>query len=94
MNVQTTPAAIALAPLNSGQQDDRSLGTSKTDNAISIEAWNTVLFEKFCRFRHVMSLGLAGHSDELFRRSPFPQVRACSISVLALATRLGASRHR
>ena len=52
MNVQTTPAAIALAPLNSGQQDDRSLGTSKTDNAIPIEAWNTVLFEKFCCFRH------------------------------------------
>jgi len=72
MNVQTTPAAIAPAPLKSGQQDDRSFGTSKTDNAIPIEAWNTVLFEKFCRFRHVMSLGLAGHSDELFRRKSFP----------------------
>lgn len=72
MNVQTTPAAIALAPLKSGQQDDRSLGTSKTDNAIPIEAWNTVLFEKFCRFRHIMSLGLAGHSDELFRRKSIP----------------------
>lgn len=72
MNVQTTPAAIALAPLKSGQQDDRSLGTSKTDNAIPIEAWNTVLFEKFCRFRHIMSLGLAGHSDELFRRKSYP----------------------
>ena len=38
MNVQTTPAAIALAPLKSGQQDDESFGTSKTDNAIPIEA--------------------------------------------------------
>ena len=72
MNVQTTPSAIALAPLKSGQQDDRSFGTSKTDNAIPIEAWNTVLFEKFCRFRHIMSLGLARHSDELFRRKSYP----------------------
>ena len=42
------------------------------DNSIPIEAWNTVLFEKFCRFRHVLSHGLSGHSDELFRRKPFP----------------------
>jgi hypothetical protein len=34
MNVQTKPAAVALAPLKSGQQDDRSFGISKTDNAI------------------------------------------------------------
>ena len=72
MNVQTTPAATALAPFKSSLQEDRSFATSKTDNAVPIEAWNTVLFEKFCRFRHVMSLGLAGHSDELFRRKSFP----------------------
>jgi ubiquinone/menaquinone biosynthesis C-methylase UbiE len=72
MNVQTTPAAIALAPLKGGQQNDRSFGTSKTDNAIPIEAWNTVLFGKFCRFRQIMSLGQAGHSDELFRRKSYP----------------------
>src|SRR5262249_26299485 len=34
--------------------------------------WNTVLFEKFCRFRYVLTEGLSGHSDELFRRRPFP----------------------
>jgi ubiquinone/menaquinone biosynthesis C-methylase UbiE len=50
----------------------KTFATSKTDNTIPIEAWNTVLFEKFCRFRHSMSLGLAGHSDELFRRNSFP----------------------
>ena len=31
-----------------------------------------MLFEKFCRFRHIMSKGLSGHSDELFRRKPYP----------------------
>jgi ubiquinone/menaquinone biosynthesis C-methylase UbiE len=43
-----------------------------TDNAIAIEAWNTVLFHKFCRFRYVLTDGLSVHSDELFRRKPFP----------------------
>jgi ubiquinone/menaquinone biosynthesis C-methylase UbiE len=42
------------------------------DNIIPIEAWNTVLFEKFCRFRHVLTDGLCGHSDELLRRRPYP----------------------
>ena len=92
MNVQTTPAAIALAPLKSGQQDDESFGTSKTDNAIPIEAWNTVLFEKFCRFRHIMGLGLAGHSDELFRRKSYP----AGARVLDIGFGFGdsSSRHR
>lgn len=38
------------------------------ENAIAIEAWNTVLYEKFTRFRHLLTKGLAAHSDELFRR--------------------------
>ena len=42
-----------------------------SDNATAIEAWNTVLFEKFCRFRYVLTDGLSVHSDELFRRKPF-----------------------
>jgi ubiquinone/menaquinone biosynthesis C-methylase UbiE len=41
------------------------------DNAIPITAWNTVLFEKYCRFRYVLTQGLSGHSDELLRRQPF-----------------------
>jgi ubiquinone/menaquinone biosynthesis C-methylase UbiE len=45
---------------------------SDGDNAIAIEAWNTVLFEKFCRFRYVLTDGLSVHSDELFQRKPFP----------------------
>ena len=45
---------------------------SEVDNAIPIEAWNTILFEKFCRFRWQLIHGLSGHSDELFRRCPYP----------------------
>jgi ubiquinone/menaquinone biosynthesis C-methylase UbiE len=43
------------------------------DNAIAIEAWNTVLFEKFVRFRHILTRGLDGHSDRCFRRHPPPR---------------------
>jgi ubiquinone/menaquinone biosynthesis C-methylase UbiE len=42
------------------------------DNAIPIEAWNTILFDKFCRFRYVLTAGLSDHSDEFFRRHAFP----------------------
>jgi ubiquinone/menaquinone biosynthesis C-methylase UbiE len=44
---------------------------SNADNSIPIEAWNTVLFDKFCRFRHVLGQGLSDHSDKLFRRRPY-----------------------
>jgi ubiquinone/menaquinone biosynthesis C-methylase UbiE len=42
----------------------------KDENAIVIEAWNTVLFEKFSRFRHLVTSGLSGHSDALLQRYP------------------------
>jgi len=38
------------------------------DNSIPIEAWNTVLFDKFSRFRHILTSGLSDHSNEVFRR--------------------------
>ncbi len=41
------------------------------DNDIVVEAWNTVLFEKFERFKHLLVAGLAGHSDELLSRGIF-----------------------
>jgi SAM-dependent methyltransferase len=37
-------------------------------NDIVIEAWNTVLFDKFVRFKHLLVEGLAGHSDEALAR--------------------------
>jgi ubiquinone/menaquinone biosynthesis C-methylase UbiE len=39
-----------------------------SDNDVVIEAWNTVLFDKFLRFKHLLVTGLAGHSDELLSR--------------------------
>jgi len=38
------------------------------ENVIVVEAWNTVLFDKFERFKHLLVAGLSGHSDELLRR--------------------------
>ncbi|MFO0670769.1 MAG: class I SAM-dependent methyltransferase [Polyangiaceae bacterium] len=41
------------------------------DNKIIIEAWNTVLFEKFCRFQHLLVDSLSRHSDEALSRMSF-----------------------
>jgi ubiquinone/menaquinone biosynthesis C-methylase UbiE len=38
-------------------------------NQVMIEAWNTVLFEKFSRFRHLIADGLSKHSDAALQRS-------------------------
>jgi len=46
---------------------------STADNTIPVEAWNTILFEKFSRFRFVLTQGLADHSTELLRRHPYPK---------------------
>jgi ubiquinone/menaquinone biosynthesis C-methylase UbiE len=37
-------------------------------NSVIVEAWNTVLYKKFCRFRHLLVDGLAQHSDAAFER--------------------------
>jgi ubiquinone/menaquinone biosynthesis C-methylase UbiE len=37
-------------------------------NEVIVEAWNTVLYEKFCRFRHLLVEGLSQHSDAAFDR--------------------------
>src|SRR6185312_13650521 len=40
------------------------------EESVIIQAWNTVLFDKFCRFRHLIVDGLANHSNAaLARRS-------------------------
>jgi ubiquinone/menaquinone biosynthesis C-methylase UbiE len=44
----------------------------KDENAIVIEAWNSVLFEKFSRFRPLVTAGLSGHSEALWKRHPVP----------------------
>jgi len=40
-------------------------------NSIVIAAWNTVLYEKFCQFRHLVVDGLSQHSNAAFDRSIF-----------------------
>lgn len=42
-------------------------------NRIIVEAWNTVLYEKFCRFRHLLVDGLSQHSNAAFERCHHPQ---------------------
>jgi ubiquinone/menaquinone biosynthesis C-methylase UbiE len=41
------------------------------ENAVVVEAWNTILFEKFYRFRHLLTVGLGAHSDAAFAQRPF-----------------------
>lgn len=68
-----------------------------TNNDVIIEAWNTVLFEKFCRFRHLLVDGLASHSNALLERLAYPAGASvldvgCGFgdSTLRIAQRVGA----
>jgi len=38
------------------------------NNSIIVEAWNTVLYNKFCRFKHLLVDGLSQHSDAALER--------------------------
>jgi ubiquinone/menaquinone biosynthesis C-methylase UbiE len=42
-------------------------------NSVIIAAWNTVLYDKFCRFRHLLVQGLSQHSEAAFERCPFAE---------------------
>lgn len=39
-------------------------------NARAIEAWNTVLFDKFSTYEHLLVKGLGQHGSQLFERYP------------------------
>lgn len=43
------------------------------ENDIVIAAWNTVLFDKFCRFKHLLIGGLSAHSTEALARHDHPE---------------------
>jgi len=43
------------------------------DNAVVVQAWNTVLYDKFCRFKHLLIDGLSAHSDEALSRGGYPE---------------------
>lgn len=48
------------------------MSVENIDNSIPIKAWDTVLFEKYCRFRFALTHGLSAHSDALMDRQLFP----------------------
>lgn len=43
------------------------------ENDVVIAAWNTVLFDKFCRFKHLLIDGLSAHSNEALARHDHPE---------------------
>lgn len=65
-------------------------------NRVIVEAWNTVLFEKFCRFKHLIVDGLSQHSDAALERCQYaPGQRVLDVgcgfgdSTLRIARRVG-----
>lgn len=44
--------------------------TTTSSNADVIEAWNTILFDKFCRFKHLLIEGLGQHGSQVFKHYP------------------------
>ncbi|MEE9380010.1 MAG: class I SAM-dependent methyltransferase [Hyphomonadaceae bacterium] len=40
-------------------------------NDIIVEAWNTVLFDKYLRFKHLFTEGLASHSEQVLARQGY-----------------------
>jgi len=46
--------------------------SARSENDLVIEAWNTVLFDKFALFEHLLTSGLAPHSNEALSRHPPP----------------------
>ncbi len=45
----------------------------KTETETITTAWDTVLFEKFTRFRHLICTGLGVHSDAVLAQSPYAE---------------------
>ena len=43
------------------------------DNAVVVQAWNTVLYDKFCRFKHLLIDGLSAHSNQALSRGGYPE---------------------
>jgi SAM-dependent methyltransferase len=64
------------------------------ENSIVIEAWNTILFDKFCRFKHLLIEGLSAHSNEALARCNYaPGSRVLDVGCgFGDSTRLIASR--
>ena len=82
-------------PASPGPVADPALPSTES---VIIKAWNTVLFDKFCRFRHLVVHGLSRHSEVAFERCAYPAgARLLDIgcgfgdTTVALAERVGPS---
>jgi ubiquinone/menaquinone biosynthesis C-methylase UbiE len=47
------------------------MSDTKINNDIIIEAWNTVLFDKYLRFKHLFTEGLASHSEFVLQQQAY-----------------------
>jgi ubiquinone/menaquinone biosynthesis C-methylase UbiE len=47
------------------------MSDTKNSNDIIIEAWNTVLFDKYLRFKHLFTEGLASHSEFVLQQQAY-----------------------
>ncbi|MBK7470947.1 MAG: methyltransferase domain-containing protein [Betaproteobacteria bacterium] len=64
------------------------MGTSQRQNDIVVAAWNTILFDKFRRFKHLLIDGLAPHSNEALARDvPGRPRRGCGFGSTRLIAR-------
>jgi ubiquinone/menaquinone biosynthesis C-methylase UbiE len=43
-----------------------------TDAAANVEAWNTVLYEKWCRYKHLITVNMAPHGAAALELHPLP----------------------
>lgn len=43
-----------------------------TDTAANVQAWNTVLFDKWCRYKHLITVGMSPHGNAALDRHPVP----------------------
>ena len=41
-----------------------------TDTAANVQAWNTVLFDKWCRYKHLITVGMSVHGEAGLDRHP------------------------
>jgi ubiquinone/menaquinone biosynthesis C-methylase UbiE len=69
-----------------------------SENHEIMQAWNGVLFDKFVRFKHLLTVGLSGHGNALLQRQPpTPDARVVDLGcgfgdmTRQLAERVGAA---
>src|SRR5215213_3819202 len=51
-------------------REDAGASAGVQANAEAIEAWDGPLFDRFLRFRHIVTVGLGAHGEEALRRYP------------------------